>query len=207
MRIGDDYMAPDFKLFNDEWLEKPNLSVEFKVDDTDLSQWLQGEKILNHDDFTIQEDLYNRIIEGDVNMKNEVLNLYYNRKRNEIIDKYDKKENEYFTKNKLVNDFNELVKSFEEDLENLYKSEDNIINDYITESYNENLYKYKINKTKLGNEFEEKYIEKRNKEMLKLREEVKEIEAQLSLSDDLDYQLEVLTRYGILDKKTKKMVD
>lgn len=144
---------------------------------------------------------------GDVNMKNEVLKLYYDRKRNEIIDKYDKKENEYFTKNKLVNDFNELVKSFEEDLENLYKSEDNIINDYITESYNENLYKYKINKTKLGNEFEEKYIEKRNKEISKLEEEVKEIEAQLSLSDDLDYQLEVLTRYGILDKKTKKMVD
>lgn len=41
----------------------------------------------------------------------------------------------------------------------------------------------------------------------KYKKKIKEISAQLSLSDDLDYQLEVLTRYGILDKKTKKVVD
>ena len=35
----------------------------------------------------------------------------------------------------------------------------------------------------------------------------KEIDAQLSLSSELDYQREVLITYGILDKKTKKMVD
>ena len=182
--------------------------INFKIDNVNLDEWCKGIQLI-HDEDALDALRYGiwKIKEGDVNMKNEVLNLYYNRKRNEIFDKYDKKYNEYFTKNKLVNDFNELVKSFEEDLENLYKSEDNIINDYITESYHDHLYKNKINKTKLSNEFEEKYIEKRNKEISKLEEEVKEIEAQLSLSDDLDYQLEVLTRYGILDKKTKKMVD
>ena len=41
-------------------------------------------------------------------------------------------------------------------------------------------------------------------ELDKLKEE---IDAQLSLSSELDYQIEVLTTYGILDKKTKKMVD
>ena len=34
-----------------------------------------------------------------------------------------------------------------------------------------------------------------------------EVEAQLSLSDDLEYQQEVLMRYGIIDKKTKKIAD
>ena len=146
---------------------------------------------------------------GDDNMiiNNEVLSLYYTKKRNEIINKYEKKENEYFTKNELAKRYNELIEKFEEDLDNLYTSEDNVINDYITESCESNLYKYKINTDKISKEFEEKYIKEREKEFDKLVDEVEEISAQLSLSHDLDYQLEVLTRYGILDKKTKKMVD
>ena len=34
-----------------------------------------------------------------------------------------------------------------------------------------------------------------------------EVEAQLSLSDDLKYQQEVLERYNIISKKTKKISD
>ena len=52
-----------------------------------------------------------------------------------------------------------------------------------------------------------KEYSKREKELENLEDFVKEVQAQLSLSNDLDYQLEVLTRYDIIDKKTKKMVD
>lgn len=160
---------------------------------------------LNYALYELWEDKYKK--EGDVNMTNKVLDLYYNKKRNEIIEKYDKKEQEYFAKNDLAKEFNELVEKFEEDLENLYKSVQNFDNDYIIQGHDDNYYKYKINIDKISKEFEEKYITKRQKELKELDSLREEIDAQLSMSNDLDYQIDVLTRYGILDKKTKKMVD
>lgn len=147
--------------------------------------------------------------EGDDNMfiKNEVLKLYYEKKREDIIDKYDEKEQEYFTQNEVVKQFNELIEKFENDLDNLYTSVENFDTDYITVRYDENNYKYKVNTDKLSEEFKKVHIKEREKELKDLEDFVKEVEAQLSLSNDLDYQLEVLTRYDIIDKKTKKMVD
>ena len=210
MQIGDDFMAPDFKLFDDRWVGKPDLSIDFKVD-----YGTQEYKRL----FNLIKELDNRnipyvweIYEGDNNMieekiNNKVLKLYYDRRKEEIIDKYDKKEQEYFNDNKIVKEYNELINKFEEDMNKLYKTVENFDNDYIIESYESNLYKYKINTDKIGKEFEEKEIENRNKEIKELEDLCDEVAAQLSLSDDLDYQLDILNRYGILDKKTKKMVD
>ena len=45
------------------------------------------------------------------------------------------------------------------------------------------------------------------KMLSKLQDTYETIKAMLSLSDDLEYQLDVLSRYGVLNKKTKKMVD
>ena len=153
-----------------------------------------------------------KISDGDENMveeriNNKVLRLYYERRYEEIINKYDKKEQEYFNDNKIVKEYRELINKFEEDMDKLYKTVENFDNDYIIESYESNLYKYKINTAKIGEEFEEKEIEDRNKEIKELEDLCDEVAAQLSLSDDLDYQLDILNRYGILDKKTKKMVD
>lgn len=199
----------------------------FKINDKELSEWFTGINLLHNEDsvdalryaiediknvdnyeeylYGIWENKYKK--EGDVNMTNKVLDLYYNKKIDEIIEKYDKKEQEYFAKNDLAKEFNELVEKFEEDLENLYKSVQNFDNDYIVQRYDENNYKYKVNTDKISKEFEEKYITKRQKELKELDSLREEIDAQLSMSDDLDYQIDVLTRYGILDKKTKKMVD
>lgn len=198
--------------------------IDFKINNVDLTEWCKGVQLVNSDDcldslrYCIEDiknvDKYEKYMlgiweneEGDVNMTNKVLDLYYNKKRDEIIDKYDKKEQEYFAKNDLAKEFNELVEKFEEDLENLYKSVQNFDNDYIIQGHDDNYYKYKVNTDKIGKEFEEKYITKRQKELKELDSLREEIDAQLSMSDDLDYQIDVLTRYGILDKKTKKMVD
>lgn len=197
--------------------------IDFKINNVDLSQWCKAIGLADIDDdvdalrYAIEDiknvDKYEKYILGiweneeEKDMNNEVLKLYYNKKREEIIDKYEKKEQEYFAKNDLAKEFNELVEKFEEDLENLYKSVQNFDNDYIVQRYDENNYKYKVNTDKISKEFEEKYITKRQKELKELDSLREEIDAQLSMSDDLDYQIDVLIRYGILDKKTKKMVD
>lgn len=199
LEIGDTVTLA-FKTSAEEWKEiTGTIGVDISDDTTDS---------LNYALYGLWEDKYKK--EGEIDMldmKNEVLKLYYEKKREEIIDKYEKKEKEYFTKNELANKFNELIEKFENDLDDLYTSVENFDNDYIVQRYDENNYKYKVNTDKLSKEFEEKYIEKRNKELTKLDNEIKEISAQLSMSDDLDYQVEVLTRYGVLDKKTKKMAD
>lgn len=185
-------MVLDYKVFDDSWHSYDRLySFIQSLDDKNIPyEW----KIMD---------------EGDDNMfiKNEVLKLYYEKKREDIIDKYDEKEQEYLTQNEIVKQFNELIEKFENDLDNLYTSVENFDTDYITVRYDENNYKYKVNTDKLSEEFKKVHIKEREKELKDLEDFVKEVEAQLSLSDDLDYQLEVLTRYDIIDKKTKKMVD
>lgn len=139
---------------------------------------------------------------------NKVLNLWYDRKQRKIIDEYDNKEYEYINNHSgSVQSYNELVKKFEEDLEELFKYDKATEQFYImpNNSCDYNTYKYEIDINKLGKEFDEKFINERNEKLTELERIRDEVEAQLSLSDDLEYQTEVLIRYGIIDKKTKKI--
>ena len=171
------------------------------------------------DKYKTQIDYYNKIFnkeeydlyvkgEWNIDMKNEVLELWYARKRNKIIKEYDEKEREFNNSKELVIKYKEIIERFENELEELYKSEENIEKNYIKDNnLSESIYKYKINYDKLNDEFLENYVVERDKKLHELDELRKEIDAQLSLSSELDYQRDVLTTYGILDKKTKKMVD
>lgn len=164
-----------------------------------------------------QIDYYNKIFnkeEYDLyvkgawkNMENEVLELWYERKYNKIMKEYEEKEREFNNSKELVIKYKEIVERFENELEELYKSEENIEKVYITDELTESMYKYKINHDKLSDEFVDEYISERANKLHELDELRKEINAQLSLSNDLEYQLDVLARYGVLNKKTKKMVD
>lgn len=159
-------------------------------------------KIFNKEEY----DLY---IKGEwnIDMKNEVLELWYTRKRDKIVDEYEEKEREFNNSKELVIKYKEIVERFENELEELYKSEENTEKVYITDELTESMYKYKINYDKLSDEFVDEYVLERNERIHELNELRKEINAQLSLSNDLEYQLDVLSRYGVLNKKTKKMVD
>lgn len=153
---------------------------------------------------------YNLYVKGEwnIDMKNEVLELWYTRNHNSIIDEYDKKEMEFNKSKELVIKYKEIIENFEKELEELYNCEENIEKNYIKDNnLSESMYKYKINYDKLNDEFLENYVAERDEKLHELNELRKEINAQLSLSSELDYQIEVLTTYGILDKKTKKMVD
>lgn len=157
----------------------------------------------------IKTKYYDRYVKGEwnIDMKNEVLELWYERKYNKIINEYEEKERDFNNSKELVIKYKEIVERFENELKELYRSEENVEKVYITDEFTESLYKYKINYDKLSDDFVDEYISERNKKLHELSELRKEINAQLSLSNDLEYQLDVLSRYGVLDKKTKKMVD
>jgi hypothetical protein len=140
-------------------------------------------------------------------MKNEVLELWYARKHNKIMKEYEEKEREFNNSKELVIKYKEIIDRFENELEELYKSEENVEKVYITDELTESMYKYKINYDKLSDEFVDEFVSERDERIHELNELRKEINAQLSLSSDLEYQLDVLSRYGVLNKKTKKMVD
>lgn len=155
----------------------------------------------------IKTEYYDRYVKGEWNNMNKVLELWYTRRHDSITAKYDEKEREFNENKELVMKYKDIVGWFENELEKLYKSEENIEKGYIIDELTESMYKYKINYDKLSDEFVDEFVLERNEKLRELDELKKEIDAQLSLSNELEYQVDVLTRYGVLDKKTKKMVD
>lgn len=171
-------------------------------------------KLFNGDNLTkfIEDQKnYNKYINGIWEIEeekdmNKVLNLWYERKRNKIIDKYDELEAEFnTTKYSVVESFNELVQRFNEDLESLYKMDKATEQFVLKENAPNNVVKYCIDYERIDKEFEEEYRNKRDEELKEIKDIKDEVEAQLSLSNNLEYQQEVLIRYGIIDKKTKKI--
>ena len=163
------------------------------------------------DNYKIQTDFYNKYIKGIWENKeekdmNKVLNLWCERKRNKIIDRYDKMEYEFYNnKYSVVASFKELIEKFNNDLEDLYKLDKVTEQFVLKENTPNNVIKYCLDNDKLNEEFKKEYLSKREEEFNALRDIKDEVEAQLSLSNDLEYQQEVLIRYGIIYKKTKKI--
>lgn len=152
-------------------------------------------------------DKENSIIKerGDNMERNKVLDLYVDRKREEIRKKYkDIAEKEY---NELpeVKEYNEIVNEFNAKMDELVERSNSSENKIFCRSgYATNHYRYDINYD-LRDEIEKKHRDDFCKEMDDLDYMANEINALLSMSDDKDYQIEVLKNYGILDKKTGKL--
>lgn len=151
--------------------------------------------------------LHNPILNKEREEKdmNKVLKLYYDRKLEEIHKKYEEKVDNDFNNIDVVKQYKTLIENFEKEQEALFKTVENFDNDYLVPSYDSNLYKYSISELKTRSSLMTAYEDDKVNEIEKLKELVEEVDAQLSLSDDLNYQMEVLTRYDILDKKTNKV--
>ena len=149
------------------------------------------------------DEIFNK--EREEKDMNKVLKLYYDRKREEIHKKYEEKVDNDFNNIDVVKQYKILIENFEKEQEALFKTVENFDNDYLVPSYDSNLYKYSISELKVKDSLIATYEDDRVNEIEKLKELVEEVDAQLSLSDDLNYQMEVLTRYDILDKKTNKV--
>lgn len=139
---------------------------------------------------------------------NKVVTLWYERKRKSIEKKYDKLRKEFGEKQYgIIESFNELVDKFNNDLDGLFQLDKASEQFVLVNNAPNNVIKYKIDVNKLDDEFNEMYRDEIRKAYDKIDDTREEVEAQLSLSDDLKYQQEVLERYGIISKKTKKISD
>lgn len=137
---------------------------------------------------------------------NKVLELWYKRQRDKIHTKYVELE-EKFTNDKysVVQSYKDLIEQFNKDLDALYDF-DKATEQYVIKlSPFNNSFKYDIDYDKIKSDFRNVYLVEKENEIKELNNVKEEVEAQLSLSDDLSYQQEVLERYKIINKKTKKI--
>ena len=139
---------------------------------------------------------------GEGNMNNKIVDLYYERKREEIRNKYKELLDSKYEQLEVVKEYNELVNTFVASLAemaNRYNTEDNkmlVKTGYVGE------YTYDLNPD-LKEDLREVYVEDFNKETKELELLVEEVRAVLSISDTDEYKIGVLTEYGIITKKGK----
>lgn len=175
-----------------------SLSFDFKIDTNKLHNIDGADALCLYCDELINE-------EREEEDMNKLVDLYYERKRKELTEKYDEKIDNDFNDIEVVKQYKTLIENFEKEQESLFKTIENFDNDYLLASCDANCYKYTLNESCIKTELTNKYKDDYRKELNSLNELKDEVDAQLSLSDDLNYQLEVLTRYDIIDKKTKKL--
>lgn len=197
---------------------------DIKDEDGDMLHWNEGElaevevgtALIGNDsanalrycmnDLITTKDCCEKIKE-EKNM-NKVVTLWYERKRKSIETKYDKLRKEFGEKQySVIESFNELVDKFNKDLDGLFQFDKASEQFVLINNAPNNVIKYKINVDKLDDEFNEMYHNEIREAYKKIDDTREEVEAQLSLSDDLKYQQEVLERYNIISKKTKKISD
>lgn len=195
------------KLFSDKWLKSP--SIDDLINDS-VYPYIQVDKKSN-DDFidAMVYGIWKKVEDENEEDKemNKVLELWYERKRNKIIDKYDELENKYNNETYgAIASFNELVEKFNNDLEELYKFDKATEQFVLVENAPNNVIKYKVDWEKVKDGFVKEILPKRTEELKEVEDLKDEINAQLSMSNDLEYQQSILIEYGIIDKKTKRMI-
>lgn len=159
----------------------------------------EGIMIMGNSDDAVDAMRYN--IEEEENMeRNKVLDLYVERRRKAIKEEYENNYMEEYNNLPVVKEYNEIVGNFEAQLAELSTRELASV-EYL--GY-KNDYGYVLNH-KLLQDVKDKHYAILKEAMDALDDKANEVHALLSLSDDKDYQLEVLVNYGILDKKTKTL--
>lgn len=159
----------------------------------------EGIMIMGNSDDAVDAMRYNIEEEEDME-RNKVLDLYVERRRKAIKEEYENNYMEEYNNLPVVKEYNEIVGNFEAQLAELSTRELASV-EYL--GY-KNDYGYVLNR-KLLQDVKDKHYAILKEAMDALDDKANEVHALLSLSDDKDYQLEVLVNYGILDKKTKTL--
>ena len=138
---------------------------------------------------------------GNEKMRNEVLDLYVSIKKDEIREKYKALVDKEYEELDAVKKYNEIVSCFETTMAELvdeFAVAEGDVPVFVRTGY-ESDYKFTLN-TYLKDEITKKYREECEKELEEITNLEREVKAMLSLSNDKDYQIEVLDRYGITKK-------
>lgn len=162
--------------------------IELKVDGTDYSL-----------SFTGPTKDYLGELKEEINM-NKVLELYYERKLDKLKEFYSDLEKQEYNKLEVVKEFNAINEEYTNKIEELRNKYNTIDKQFVVKTGYKDDNRYELSCTIEEDIHDElfKQYEVAKKEIL---EEKVTIEAVLSLSEDKDYQVEVLKNYGILDKK------
>ena len=157
--------------------------------------------------FYIDEQLREMFKNKEDKEMNKVLELYYERRINKLGEFYKELKEQKYNELEIVKEFNEVVEEYNNKMQELmgkYRDEENDMSLIHKTGYNE--YPYVLSHAvkddiikSLGKRYEE------DKKALLAEKET--IAAVLSLSEDKDYQVEVLKNYGILDKKGMMVED
>lgn len=192
-----------------EWFKGVDFAKEcgeFNMSNDEFNKYILG--IWNDDDaLDAFEYAVNdiKLVDGFIKERNDnmsILELYEKRKREEINSFYKDKINKEYESLEVVKEYKELINTFNINMKQLaekYNTNDTV--SLIPTCYN-NDYSYKLSHS-LYREIEKKYDNQAREELEELQKFVEEVKASLSLSDDKDYQLEVLKNYEIIDKKGK----
>jgi hypothetical protein len=135
-------------------------------------------------------------------MNNKIVDLYYERKREEIINKYTGLVDEKYEQLNVVKEYKELVNTFVTSLAEMadrYNTEETkmlLKTGYMGE------YTYDLN-PELRDNLREAFKEEFSKEMKELELLVEEVRAMLEFYNTEEYKIDVLKQYGIIDKKGK----
>ena len=162
--------------------------IELKVDGTDYSL-----------SFTGPTKDYLGELKEEINM-NKVLELYYERKLDKLKEFYSDLEKQEYNKLEVVKEFNAINEEYANKMEELRNKHNTIDKQFVVKTGYKDDNRYELSYTIEEDIHDElfKQYEVAKKEIL---EEKVTIDAILSLSEDKDYQVEVLKNYGILDKK------
>ena len=163
---------------------------------------------INHEPTVQVQDIipvdFNEFIppkKGNEKMRNEVLDLYVSRKRDQIKEKYKSMVEEKYNNLEAVKRYEELINSFNASLEELiheYPAVDGEVPMFVRTGYS-NDYRYEVNRN-IKDEIAKEYKEEADEELAEVSKLENEVRAMLSISNDKDYQLDVLEKYGITKK-------
>lgn len=131
---------------------------------------------------------------------NKFLELYYKRKLDKLKEFYSDLEKQEYDKLEVVKEFNTINEEYINKMEELRSKYNTIDKQFVIKTGYVDDDRYELSSSvseDIHNELFKQH-EVTKKEILK---EKATIEAVLSLSNDKDYQVEVLKNYGILDKK------
>lgn len=140
-------------------------------------------------------------------MKNEVLELWYKRENAKLKSEFKSEIEKYVNEHPVVVRYKEIINAYTDSMSTLLEEyADFDIVSHISYSVLDDVDLHDIEK-KLQDMYLKDNVAEHEKMLSKLQDTYETIKAMLSLSDDLEYQLDVLSKYKVIDGKTKKMVD
>ena len=139
---------------------------------------------------------------GEKNMDNRILDLYADRKKEEIRKEYETIVNNEYDKLDVVKEYKELVNTFTTSLAEMADRYNTEENKYLIRTGYEITPSYELSDDIKAN-IREKYYEEARERLKDIDLLVEEVRAVLGVSNTEEYRISVLKEYGIIDKKGK----